>query len=205
MNLPRLPELIRCFLYDQLHPDGPLTSTDVPLTSCPHFDGRTYVFNVAVATFYTPSDVSGTGGMHREWIRMMPVWRKGPPRYDCVFIERDPDFDGMRGLDVVRIQHFFSFKFHDTVYPCALVRWYERSDGADDDTGMWGVQPEVDTDGLPVMSVIHLDCIVHAAHLVPIYGDEFVLKELMFHQSLDAFAAFYVNKFTDYHACEIAY
>jgi hypothetical protein len=91
------------------------------------------------------------------------------------------------------------------MYPCALVRWLSRvGDGPDEDTGMWVVQPDLDADGSSIITVIHLDCIVRAAHLIPVYGDEFIPRELSLHHSLDAFLLHYVNKFIDHHAFQIA-
>ena len=144
------------------------------------------------------------GGMHREHIRATPSWRNGPARYDCAFVNRHSDLEGMQGLDVARIILFFSFTFMDVIYPCALVHWFTLvSEECDEDTGMWMVKPEV-TDGLPVISVIHLDSIFRAAHLIPIYGNNLVPDSVSLHNSLDAFVAFYVNKYADHHAFEIA-
>jgi len=111
----------------------------------------------------------------------------------------------MHGLDVVRVLCLFSLTAQGVVYPCALVQWFSHLDeGCDEDTGMWMVQPETASDGTPVISIIHLDCILHAAHLIPIYGSATVPPTVSFHNSLDAFSAFYVNKYADYHAFEIA-
>jgi hypothetical protein len=124
-----------------------------------------------------------------------------------VFLNSNPDLDGMRGLDVVRVLLLFSFRStHGQLYPCALVRWYSRiGDDPDEDTGMWVVQPELDEDGQPVVSVIHLDCIVRAAHLIGVYGEDFIPKDLEFYESLDSFISFYINKFGDHHAFAIAF
>lgn len=161
------------------------------------------MYNSAVATFYAAADPSGIGGMRREFIRAMPSWRKGPPRYDTVFLDRNRNLPGMRGIGVVRALMFFSFDFRGVTYPCALVRWYTTlGDGPDEDTGMWVVQPEMDA-GSPVVSIIHLDCVIRSAHLVAIYGTEPIPK-IQCHQSLDAFKVFYVNKFIDHHAFQLA-
>jgi hypothetical protein len=129
--------------------------------------------------------------MRREHIRTTPSWRNGAPRYDCAFLNTQPELDGMHGLQVVRILLFFSFRVHETFYPCALVRWFScLQDEPDEDTGMWIVEPESDADGEPVISVVHLDCIFRAAHLIPIFGTGFIPKNLNLHQSLDVFQAF---------------
>jgi hypothetical protein len=163
------------------------------------------IFYSAMATYYAPSDPSGVGSMRSEHIRSTSSWRRGRARYDCAFVNSRPDVEGMRGLDVVQILQFFSFTFRDKMYPCALVRWFSPLDEErDEDTGMWMVQPEVTPDGAPVISVIHLDCILRAAHLLPIYGNTPVPVTMTFHDSLDAFPAYYVNKYADHHAFEIA-
>ena len=33
---PQLPKLLHCFLYDQMHPDSPIWSSDVSLDDCPN-------------------------------------------------------------------------------------------------------------------------------------------------------------------------
>jgi len=138
-----------------------------------------------------------------EKIRATSSWRRGPPRYDCAFVNTHPNLDGMRGLDIVRIFLFFSFTYHDKPYPCALVHWYTLI-GCDEDTGMWMVKPDEAGDGSPVMSIIHLHSIFRAAHLLPIFGHDHIPRAVTCHNSLDTFAAYYVNKYIDHHAFEIA-
>jgi hypothetical protein len=196
--------LLRRFLYDQLYPNNVFTSSDIPLSECPSYSGKIRVHNSAVATFHAPSDPSGIGGMRHEHIRAMPSWRNTSSRYDCVFLNRDPDLPGVQGMDIVRVLLFFSFDFCGTTYSCALVHWFTvLGDGPDEDTGMWIVQPEVDEDDIPVISIIHLDCVVRAAHLLGVFGNAFIPRDLHFSQSLDSFKAFYVNKFIDHHAFKI--
>jgi hypothetical protein len=164
------------------------------------------VYTSAVATFYAPSDISGIGGMRYERIHAVDRWRNGPGRYDCVFVSTDSAAEGMRGFDIARVKLLFSFKHKGTTYPCALVHWYSRvGDSPDKDTGMWVVEPDYGEDGAHFAAVIHLDAIFRAAHLIPVYGDEFVPTHLSFTQTLDAFRAFYVNKYIDHHAFEIAF
>ncbi|EGO02356.1 hypothetical protein SERLA73DRAFT_48575, partial [Serpula lacrymans var. lacrymans S7.3] len=69
---------------------------------------------------------------------------------------------------------------------------------------LWMVQQDVNEEGYPAVKFIHVDCILRAAHLLPIYGDCFMPRELSFSNSLDAFHAYYVNKFIDHHAFGIA-
>lgn len=111
----------------------------------------------------------------------------------------------MRGLDVARILLFFSFVFDGKIYPCALIRWYPLiSEERDEDTGMWMVEPDTTDDGSPFLAIVHIDCIFRAAHLLPFFGEDFVPKTLTLHDSLNFFRKFYVNKFIDHHAFEIA-
>ena len=157
--------------------------------------------------FYAPSDISGVGGMRRERIRAVKSWRKGPGRYDTIFINTDPLAEGMRGLDIARVQLFFSFSHNGTQYPCALVHWFSHvGDSPNDNTGMWMVEPDTsDDDNEPITSIIHLDTIIRAAHLLPVFGHDYVSQTLSFTDTLNKFTRFYVNKYADHHAFEIAF
>ncbi|ETW86550.1 hypothetical protein HETIRDRAFT_307777 [Heterobasidion irregulare TC 32-1] len=204
---PRLLELTRQFLFEQLHPNGPPAST-IALNLCPIVtDRRVSVYHSATAIFYAPSDPSGIGGMRREVIRATPSWRHGPSRYDCVYLQMDAEHQGFRGLNAVRVRLFFRFRFHGRTYPCALVEWFSAiGDDPDEDTGMWIVEPDLDIDGNHATSVIHLESIVRAAHLIPVYGEEFLPPHAVDPSSaLDAYAAYFVNKFVDHHAHWLAF
>ncbi|KAF8170468.1 hypothetical protein K438DRAFT_1853988 [Mycena galopus ATCC 62051] len=206
---PRLCELIRRFLFDQLNPDAPLPGARIPLELCPEFTTeRIYIFNSARAVFYAPSDISGVGGMHHERIRASKSWYRGPPRYDCVFIVHDPEAAGFRGLHAARVRLFFRFKFRGVEYPCALIHWFSaRGDDPCPDTGMWMVTPDSDRrSGDPSLAVVHVDSILRGAHLIGIAGKDFIpIHRFDFSDSLDAFQAFYVNKYADHHAHETAF
>ena len=77
----------------------------------------------------------------------------------------------MRGLDVVRVLAFLSFVVDGIEYPSALVQWFTHvGEEPDDLTEMWMVQAEVSEDGSPVVSIIHTECILCGAHLIPIFG-----------------------------------
>lgn len=170
------------------------------------FDKKITVYPSAVATFFSPSDISGVGGMRSERICAVDSWRKGPPWHDCVFVETDPDSSGMCGLDIAHVQLFFSFIHNNIKYPCALIHWFSRISGsADSSTGMWVVEPDLTNDGRPIVAIIHLDTIIRAAHLLPVFKEGFVSKNLSFTDTLDKFQTFYVNKFVDHHAFEIAF
>ena len=75
-------------------------------------------------------------------------------------------------------------------------------DSSDDHTHMWVVQPNNDEN---LLSIIHLDTVVRAAHLLPVFGSKHVSKALSFMDTLDTFMRFYVNKFADHHAFKIAF
>ena len=200
-------ELIRRFLFDQVHINdvNPPSSSDVNLDECPPFDSTISMYHTMMAVFYSPSDPCGPHGMRRECIRSTPCWRKGASRHDTVFVERDPTLPGIRGLDVVRLMAVFSFFWSGTYYPCALVRWFKHvAEEPDINTGMWVVKPDCNADGSPAVGVIHLDSVVRAAHLMPIFGDRFLPPNLIADHTLDVFQAFYINKYIDYHAFELS-
>ena len=111
----------------------------------------------------------------------------------------------MCGLDVVHVLLLFSFPFGGITYLCAFIHWFSIiGKECDPDTGMWMVQPAVTKDGLPDVSVIHLDYIFHVAHLLPIYGNNRIPDDVLCYNSLDAFVAFYVNKCANHNTFEIA-
>ncbi|KAG1730650.1 uncharacterized protein EDB91DRAFT_1239049 [Suillus paluster] len=125
--------------------DSPAPEHGVPLPFCATQSERPLinVFNSACSRFVAPSNLSGIGGMHREHIRACPAWRKEHPRYDCIFVNTNPDLEGMRGMDVARLP--------------------------DDDTGMWMVQPAHHANNAPHIAIIHVDSIYRTAHLIPHY------------------------------------
>jgi hypothetical protein len=73
-NLPLSVDLVRRFLFDQLHPNTPLSGDKVNIDICPVFNSTIHVFHSALATFYAPSDTSGIGGMHHQRICATPSW-----------------------------------------------------------------------------------------------------------------------------------
>ena len=97
----------------------------------------------------------------------------------------------------------FPFTFHRKFHPCALVHWYFHvGDDPDDDTGMWIVKAEEGAGDAPSVAVLHLDTIVHAAHLIGIYGEDFLSSGLIPEQSLCLFYAYY---FIYHHSFAIAF
>ncbi|KAJ7856211.1 hypothetical protein B0H14DRAFT_3643571, partial [Mycena olivaceomarginata] len=206
LQIPALPNMIRRFLYSQENPHLDIPLDEVPLADCPSYRGNVFVFPSAIATFYAPSDQSGIAGMYREHIRAVRSWRSGAPRYDYVFVEQDTNQAGFRGLHAARVLTFMSLKMSGIVYPCALVTWFSAIGNEPcPDVGMWMVEPDLDADGGRQMSIIHLDTILRAAHLIPVYGDHPVPRHFKYTSSLDLFAAFYINKYADHHSHEIAF
>ena len=144
--------------------------------------------------------------MHCERIRAVKSWRKGPRRYDTIFVNTDPSAEGMHGLDVARVRLFFSFSHNGVKYPCALVHWFScMGDSPDDNTGMWVVKPDILDGNIKFASIIHLDTVVRAAHLLPVFRQDFVSRTLSLSDTLDEFTSFYVNKYVDHHAFEITF
>ncbi|KAG2339139.1 hypothetical protein BDR05DRAFT_977855 [Suillus weaverae] len=138
LTIPHLYNLLRRFLFKQVNPDDQQSPFEVPLASCPRFNGKIQVFNSASSTFYAPSDRSGIGGMRREHIRACPLWRNEAPQYDCVFVNTDAGVEGMGGMEIARVMCFFSLTFEAVSYPCAVVHWFDKADDRPDkDTGMW--------------------------------------------------------------------
>ena len=71
-------------------------------------------------------------------------------------------------------------------------------------TGMWIIQRELER-GKELKSIIHIDTILRGAHLIGIAADSFVPGDLEHTDSLNAFKTFFVNKYIDYHAHEMAF
>jgi hypothetical protein len=181
---------------------------DAPLHLCPVVPASLHVkvFHLATSTYSAPSDLSGISGMHHELIHATPLWKKGQGRYDCVYVERDAKMEGFSGLLAAQINLFFSFSFQNITYPCALVQWFSTyGDSPCEDTGMWMVEPDCDARGRHICSVIHLDTILRSAHLIGVAGSQKLPKTFTHHDSLYAFRLFYVNKYADHHAHEIAF
>jgi hypothetical protein len=201
-----LDDLVRTFLFYQQHPTFVGTP---PLSSCPTTENveKISVFHSATAVFCAPSNSSGIGGLYRETIRCTPRWQTGDiiaRRRDCVVLNTGSDAPGMRGLEIARVHLFFSFEVEDELFSCALIHEFCKSfDDPDPDNGMWIVEPDIGHHKSRVMSVIHVDSIIRAAHLLPVFrADVAVPREINFSHTLDVFTAFYVNKYIDYHAFE---
>ncbi|OCH83734.1 hypothetical protein OBBRIDRAFT_815720 [Obba rivulosa] len=181
---PWLVELLSCFLYDQTYPYFPFNSEndDMEPDQFPIFCKKIYMYYSATAMYYAPSDPCGIGGIHHEHIQATPSW-----------------------FPVVQVLLFCSFKYRYQKYPCTLVHWFKTiGDTPDDYTGMWIVKPEyINKDcKRPILLVIHINSIIRAAHLIPVFTDDLVLQEVESHNSLYAYALFYVSKYADHNAFE---
>ncbi|KAI0654965.1 hypothetical protein C8Q70DRAFT_924539, partial [Cubamyces menziesii] len=89
---------------------------------------------------------------------------------------------------------------------CALVEWFSPvADAPDEDTGLWVVEPDYHPDGRRVQDVVHLQTVLRAAHLIPVFCPDPTPVQLKQHAVLDSYRAFYVKKYTDHHAHEIAF
>lgn len=204
-----LVDLAQRFLYDQMNPLGPLTSQDVTAEECPVITSKISVFHSAVATFFAPSDESGVRGMKHEHIRCTPRWRTQGERRDCALVVEDEEKPGMKGMSAVRVKLLFSFEHEETVYPCALVEWFKtygnRPDAA---TGMWRVRPQMAGGGqhpARLVTVVHLKSFLRGVHLLPCFGSRPLPDGFLYSYSLEAFEAFYVNKYADHRAHELIY
>ncbi|KAG1791175.1 uncharacterized protein HD556DRAFT_1433032 [Suillus plorans] len=202
MDTPLLPHTIQPIpsqdnsnIYDVEAADGLTTDSTVILAKTPG--------EHCTLAFYF--DLCGVGGMHRERIRATPSWHNGPAHHDCIFLENNPTLPGFQGLYVAQVVLFLSFTHRTTTYPCALVKWFSQvGDSPCPRTHMWIVAPEFDDD-CRLISIVHLDSIMRPAHLIPVYGPQNIDRHLLHTNSLSAFASFYVNKYSDYHAFEMAY
>ena len=83
--------------------------------------------------------------------------------------------------------------------------WFLCVGNRGDNTGMWIVELDMSDDGKTVIFIIHLDTVIQASHLLPVFGEEHISKTLSFTDTFDTFTRFYVNKHADRHAVGIAF
>ena len=69
---------------------------------------------------------------------------------------------------------------------------------------MWQVEPDFDAEGEPLHVVIHIDTMIHAAHLLS-KPDGPLSASVTYVSALDLFVSFYINKYVDHHVYEIAF
>lgn len=143
--------------------------------------------------------------MHSEIIRSNPSWRGEFNRRDTVLIHLDPSERGFQSMIIGRVQAFLTFVYNSERYPCALVEWFlHQDDKPDPNTGMWVVEPEV-LDGKRVVGLVHIDSIVRAVHLMPVFRNSQIPHDFHYSYSLDSFTCYYVNHYADYHSHECLY
>ncbi|KAH9029132.1 hypothetical protein EDB84DRAFT_1605005 [Lactarius hengduanensis] len=145
---PKFPLVLAQFLYKFSHPDELVAPSTID--ECPAFEGAIKVHHSAIATFYAPSDLSGSGGLRRERIRSTPHFF-GYSRRDTVFVVVDDSQAGMEAMEIGRVLLFFSFEYRRKSFSCALINWFVHTDERDPDTGMWVVKQELDRRGQPTL------------------------------------------------------
>ncbi|KAF9780987.1 hypothetical protein BJ322DRAFT_1112381 [Thelephora terrestris] len=194
------------FLFYQ---EGPAFAGVPSISACPTFNAvqEISVFHSAKATFHALSNSSGVEGYYRETIRSTSRWQTSGiivPRQDPVLLATGSDTAGVRGLEVARVQLLFSFMLEEELFECALVHEYCKSfTDPDPDNSLWIFEPDYSDGGSRITSVIHLNSIVRAAHLSPVFKDNTPMpREINFSHTLDVFSAFYLNNYIDYHAFE---
>src|SRR5260370_11769630 len=102
LKQPDFVDLIHRFLYAQCHPESNIKH--ISLDGLPAFHEKVTLYPSAVATFYAPSDISGTGGMHCEYIHATLDWgKKHECRYDCIFVNSHPSASAMRVLNFAHV------------------------------------------------------------------------------------------------------
>ena len=206
---PNLPDLVQKYLLQRAHPDAnPNAEQSLPAPNHinPPLAEYLKVFHSARAIFCAPSNPSTSTGMHHETIRATPSWNRGQipgPRHDCVFVSNGESSESnMSGLLIARVFCFFSFVTNGELHQCALIHWFSIfGDQPDPDNGMWVVTPDY-FGSAPSMSVIHIDSIFRAAHLLPIFDARPLPRALNYTSTLDSFKGFYVNNYIDYHTYE---
>ncbi|TFK61918.1 hypothetical protein BDN72DRAFT_863235 [Pluteus cervinus] len=206
-----LREYVARFLYDQMHPNSGQSGWEVDLKDCPtpSFTLRVNLYHLARVVLYAPSDRSNIRSLRKELIRANPSWLGEGPRNDCVFVQkpnRSRSHGGFKDLEVAQVQAFLSFEHEACLYPCALVCWFEKvGDAPCPVTRMWRVRPKLDHARRQVRTIIRLDSIVRAAHLIGAYGPTPLPREYCYQDCNRTFKTFYINKYIDHHAHELAF
>jgi hypothetical protein len=98
---------------------------------------------------------------------------------------------------------FFSFEYSRVFYPYALVEWFTKI-GLDSVTGLWVICLDT-TRGEWDRIVVHIDCFLRGAHLIPVYDNQKLPLDFHYSYSLDVFEAYYVNKYIDHRTNEMVF
>lgn len=99
----------------------------------------------------------------------------------------------MASMEAARAVLFLSFTHKEKKYQCAVIEWFTTRPKRCPQTGMWIVDRDYERDGSRSMELIHLDTVIRGAHLIPIYGENFVSIDLTSDVSLDKYDSFHVN------------
>ena len=68
------------------------------------------------------------------------------------------------------------------------------------------VKLDMDNNGDPHLTVIHLDSIYQAVHLLPAHQDNMPIEHtITMHSSLDTYKLFYINRFVDHVSFEVLF
>jgi hypothetical protein len=197
---PDLPLALRKFLFLFRNPDS--ISAPPSLPNLPQFHGHVNVHYSALTTFFALSNLCGVGGMHQEWICSTPSWYDHPC-HDTIFVVLDDTLPGMEGMVIAHVQLLLSFDYSGVDHHCELVNWLVCEDNEpDSDTRMWIISPEK-RNGVLMTQVIDVKTIVHAAHLLPVFGQDTVPSDIHHYNSLDRYQSFFVNKYADHHSHEL--
>ena len=122
-----------------------------------------------------------------------------------MYVENNAD-PGFLGLHVAHTKLFFSFTFRCVLYSCMLVEWFSTfGDAPCEDTGLWRVVPDFDDHRRCSAAVIHIESILRGAHIIGVSDTELLPSNFTYHDTFDVFNLFYVNKYADHHAHEIAF
>ncbi|KAF8272768.1 hypothetical protein EI94DRAFT_1769618 [Lactarius quietus] len=147
---------ILCYVRSAREPD--LGNLNIDVEEVPLINSPISIFHLAIAMFHAPSNPSA------------PSWRGLTQRCDCVIVVEDNKKPGMKGLNVVRLMLLFSFEHDNTWYSFALVELFKKV-GLDPVMGMWIVCPDI-VCGQREQSVIHLDSLLCATYLIPVFGSQ---------------------------------
>jgi len=95
-------------------------------------------------------------------------------------------------MTIGRALLFFSFKFRGVSIPVLSSIGSLRLTNQMRIPGC-GSSAGIEGNGRRTLSIIHLDCVARAAHLLPVYGSSFLPEDFHFADSLDVFRAYFVT------------
>ena len=165
-------------------------------------DLKAIIVRSATCVYFPLSDCNGIAPK-REILRATLSWRNSLPCHDMVLVKTGL-VPGPHGLSVAWLHLLFSFTKSNTCHNVALIQWYSYlGDSPDEDTGMWAIKKERESNGLPIIDFIYIDAIVQSCQLLPIYGRGMIPCQVTHMTSFNCFQAYYVNKFADHHLFEL--